>query len=87
MPRVVHFEIHATEPEQLVAFYAGLFGWTFTKAEGMDYWLDRDRPAGRARHRRRARQEAGPRPGGLAGAERVPVHRAGRVGGRDAGQG
>ena len=39
MPRVVHFEIHATEPEQLIAFYSGLFGWTFTKAEGMDYWL------------------------------------------------
>ena len=39
MPRVVHFEIHATEPERLIAFYSGLFGWTFTKAEGMDYWL------------------------------------------------
>ena len=39
MPRVVHFEIHATEPDELIAFYYGLFGWTFTKAEGMDYWL------------------------------------------------
>ncbi len=39
MPRVIHFEIHATEPEQLIAFYTRVFGWTFTKAEGMDYWL------------------------------------------------
>ena len=39
MPRVVHFEIHATEPEQLIDFYSALFGWTFTPAEGMDYWL------------------------------------------------
>jgi predicted enzyme related to lactoylglutathione lyase len=39
MPRVVHFEIHATEPEQLIAFYSSLFGWTFDKAEGMEYWL------------------------------------------------
>ncbi len=39
MPRVVHFEIHATDPEALVAFYSGLFGWSFTRAEGMEYWL------------------------------------------------
>ena len=39
MPRVVHFEIHATDPEALIAFYTGLFGWTFTPAEGMEYWL------------------------------------------------
>ncbi len=45
MPRVVHFEIHATEPEQLIAFYSGLFGWSFTKAEGMDYWLIGTGPA------------------------------------------
>jgi hypothetical protein len=39
MPRVVHFEIHATDPDSLVAFYSRLFGWTFTAVEGMDYWL------------------------------------------------
>ncbi|MDQ2669738.1 MAG: VOC family protein [Gemmatimonadota bacterium] len=40
MPRVVHFEIHAGEPERLVAFYGDLFGWQFQKWEGpMDYWL------------------------------------------------
>ena len=39
MPRVVHFEIHATEPEVLIDFYTRLFGWSFTRAEGMEYWL------------------------------------------------
>jgi predicted enzyme related to lactoylglutathione lyase len=27
MSRVVHFEIHAAEPERAVRFYTGLFGW------------------------------------------------------------
>jgi uncharacterized protein len=40
MPRVVHFEIHAADPERAVNFYKTLFGWTFQKWEGpMDYWL------------------------------------------------
>jgi predicted enzyme related to lactoylglutathione lyase len=40
MPRVVHFEIHAAEPERAVNFYKTLFGWNFQKWEGpMDYWL------------------------------------------------
>ncbi len=40
MSRVVHFEIHATDPERLVAFYTDLFGWTIQKWDGpMDYWL------------------------------------------------
>jgi predicted enzyme related to lactoylglutathione lyase len=39
MSRVIHFEIHASEPEALAAYYAGLLGWTFAKQEGMDYWL------------------------------------------------
>ena len=40
MARVVHFEIHATNPEQLISFYTDLFGWSFTKWEGpMPYWL------------------------------------------------
>ena len=30
MSRVVHFEIHASRPEQLITFYQSLFGWTFT---------------------------------------------------------
>lgn len=40
MPRVVHFEIHAADPNRAVNFYQTLFGWTFQKWEGpMDYWL------------------------------------------------
>ncbi len=40
MPRVVHFEIHAADPERAVNFYQKLFGWTFQKWEGpMEYWL------------------------------------------------
>lgn len=40
MNRVVHFEIHAAEPERAVKFYSALFGWQFTKWGGpMDYWV------------------------------------------------
>ncbi len=40
MPRVVHFEIHAGDPERAVNFYQTLFGWNFQKWEGpMPYWL------------------------------------------------
>jgi len=40
MPRVVHFEIHAADPDRAVNFYKTLFGWAFQKWEGpMDYWL------------------------------------------------
>jgi hypothetical protein len=40
MSRVVHFEIHGSDPDRLVAFYTELFAWQITKWEGpMDYWL------------------------------------------------
>jgi predicted enzyme related to lactoylglutathione lyase len=40
MPRVVHFEIHAENPERAVKFYSDVFGWEITKWEGpLDYWL------------------------------------------------
>ena len=40
MSRVVHFEIHAENPERAIAFYAALFDWNFTHWSGpMDYWL------------------------------------------------
>jgi predicted enzyme related to lactoylglutathione lyase len=39
MGRVVHFEIHAEEPERAVAFYQSVFGWKFTQWEGNPYWL------------------------------------------------
>lgn len=39
MPRVVHFEIHADQPERAQRFYAALFGWQFQKWQGpVDYW-------------------------------------------------
>jgi uncharacterized protein len=40
MGRVVHFEIHAENPERAIKFYQGLFGWEFKKWEGpVPYWL------------------------------------------------
>ncbi len=41
MGRIVHFEIHATDPERAQAFYAALFGWTFQAWGGGEppYWL------------------------------------------------
>jgi predicted enzyme related to lactoylglutathione lyase len=45
MPRVVHFEIHAEDPERAIRFYKTLFGWEFTKWAGpMDYWLIKTGP-------------------------------------------
>jgi predicted enzyme related to lactoylglutathione lyase len=45
MPRVIHFEIHAAEPEKAVAFYQAVFGWEFTKWDGpMEYWLIKTGP-------------------------------------------
>ena len=35
---VVHFEIHASEPQRLIDFYSGLLGWTFTQFGDMPYW-------------------------------------------------
>jgi predicted enzyme related to lactoylglutathione lyase len=39
MSRAVHFEIHASNPQAAIAFYSGLFGWTFNKWDGGDYWM------------------------------------------------
>jgi predicted enzyme related to lactoylglutathione lyase len=40
MPRPVHFEISAADPESLVAFYESVFGWKIQKWDGpADYWL------------------------------------------------
>lgn len=46
MPRVVHFEIHAADPDRAVKFYTTLFGWKITKWDGpADYWLISTGPA------------------------------------------
>ena len=39
MSRAVHFEIQASNPQVLIDYYSGLFGWSFNKWEGGDYWL------------------------------------------------
>jgi uncharacterized protein len=40
MPRVIHFEIPADDPERSVEFYSSVFGWTFHKWDGpQPYWL------------------------------------------------
>jgi predicted enzyme related to lactoylglutathione lyase len=40
MPRVVHFEISADNPERAVNFYQSTFGWEIRRWEGPDeYWL------------------------------------------------
>jgi len=36
---VVHFEIHAAEPQRLIDFYSALFGWTFTRFGEVEYWV------------------------------------------------
>ena len=46
MSRVVHFEIHAAEPERAIEFYRGIFGWEFTSFGGpAEYWLIRTGPS------------------------------------------
>ncbi len=46
MPRVVHFEIPADDPERAIAFYETVFSWKFQKWEGpFDYWLITTGPA------------------------------------------
>ena len=40
MPRPIHFEIPAENPERAMQFYSTLFGWKFQKWEGpVDYWV------------------------------------------------
>jgi predicted enzyme related to lactoylglutathione lyase len=40
MPRVIHFEISADDPERAAAFYREVFGWQIEKWVGpLDYWL------------------------------------------------
>jgi len=47
MPRPIHFEIHAENPQRAINFYTDLFGWTFSKWHGpQDYWLIKTGEAG-----------------------------------------
>lgn len=38
MARVVHFEIHAANPERAARFYESVFGWRFNHMPAIDYW-------------------------------------------------
>lgn len=33
MRRIVHFEIHASDPQRAIEFYESVFGWKFQKWE------------------------------------------------------
>ena len=45
MPRPVHFEIHAADPQRAIAFYSSLFGWEFQQWPGpMEYWVVKTGP-------------------------------------------
>jgi len=35
---VVHFEIHASEPQRLIDFYSELLGWRFGQWGEVPYW-------------------------------------------------
>ncbi|HET9112052.1 MAG TPA: VOC family protein [Ktedonobacterales bacterium] len=37
--RIVHFDVYADDVERAIAFYQNVFGWTFERVPGMDYWL------------------------------------------------
>ncbi len=40
MPRVIHFEVSADDPERASKFYKNVFGWNIQKWGGpKDYWL------------------------------------------------
>ncbi|MBI2844976.1 MAG: VOC family protein [Chloroflexi bacterium] len=47
MPRVIHFEIAADDPERAAKFYTNVFGWQMQKWEGpQEYWLITTGPEG-----------------------------------------
>lgn len=63
MPRVVHFEIHADDPDRAVGFYSGLFGWQLAKWHGpADYWLVTTGPDGERGINGGLLRRRGPRP-------------------------
>lgn len=39
MPRVVHFEIVAEDPQKMSKFYGDLFGWNINQWGTEEYWL------------------------------------------------
>jgi len=45
MSRVVHFEIHGSDPEAMARFYGELFGWRISRWGQMPYWAVDTGPA------------------------------------------
>lgn len=40
MPRVIHFEVHADDPERASRFYRDVLGWQIQKWDGpQEYWI------------------------------------------------
>jgi hypothetical protein len=47
MPRVIHFEFTADDPERATKFYEGVFGWQTARWDGpQTYWLMTTGPDG-----------------------------------------
>jgi len=45
MSRVIHFEIHAENPERAIEFYQSGFGWQFQKWDSpVEYWMIKTGP-------------------------------------------
>ncbi|MEZ4861744.1 MAG: hypothetical protein R3C14_10565 [Caldilineaceae bacterium] len=44
MSRVVHFEIHAENPQRAIQFYTATLGWQFTQWGDQEYWLIKTGP-------------------------------------------
>jgi hypothetical protein len=42
--RVIHFEIHADNPQRAIEFYNKVFNWEFTNWGSNDYWLIKTGP-------------------------------------------
>jgi predicted enzyme related to lactoylglutathione lyase len=44
MPKIIHFEIPATDPSRSRKFYTDVFGWGFEEMPGMNYWITQAGP-------------------------------------------
>jgi hypothetical protein len=48
MSRIVHFEVHAEDPQRAIQFYQAAFGWQFSQWGNEEYWVittgPRDQP-------------------------------------------
>jgi len=62
MSRVIHFEIHASEPQRLIDFYTALFGWKVAQWGTMPYWTITTGAAGEPGIDGGLVQRRGPRP-------------------------